>query len=137
MQALIARNEPSLNIPPAQMLELPIPRPKDTFTIPVLNVRDINMGLDLGLIINWESLLQKIAQDTAIGHLGQPDNLHNVSHKITAIVNEGDDWYVTVKPLDTPAGNVLSKLLNAKLAHPTVWGDGMGKEFHVGTVSFA
>lgn len=60
-----------------------------------------------------------VKERRALGELDHPDssvvNLRNASHIITDMWWEGDDLKGTVEILDTPAGNILKKLFEAKI----------------------
>jgi hypothetical protein len=61
----------------------------------------------------------KIKSDQSVGELGHPDtptiNLERVSHKITALVNEGNNWIGTAKILSTPFGQIVKNLMDEKV----------------------
>jgi hypothetical protein len=61
----------------------------------------------------------KIETDQAVGELGHPDtptiNLERASHKITALVNEGNNWIGTAKILNTPFGVIVKNLIDEKV----------------------
>ncbi len=56
-----------------------------------------------------------IAQGRALGELGHPDgptvNLDRVSHMITSLKSEGNNFVGKAKILDTPMGNIAKSLL--------------------------
>jgi hypothetical protein len=56
-----------------------------------------------------------IKQGRALGELGHPDgptvNLDRVSHMITSLVQEGNNFVGKAKLLDTPMGNIAKSLL--------------------------
>lgn len=60
-----------------------------------------------------------VKERRALGELDHPDssvvNLRNASHIVTDMWWEGDDLKGTVEILDTPAGNILKKLFEAKI----------------------
>jgi len=73
------------------------------------------------------SILERVVQDylilikerRSLGELDHPDSeiitLANVSHVFTEIWWKGDDLYGKVEILDTPSGNILRKLFEAKI----------------------
>jgi hypothetical protein len=58
---------------------------------------------------------QYIKENRAVGELGHPDsptiNLDRVSHKITSLTREGDNFVGKAKIIDTPNGRIASTLL--------------------------
>jgi len=52
----------------------------------------------------------------AVGELGHPDgpkiNLHLVSHKITELREDGNDWWGTAEILDTPNGKIVKAFID-------------------------
>ena len=56
-----------------------------------------------------------ISKNRAFGELGHPDtpsiNLDRVSHLITSLRQEGNDWIGKAKMLDTPMGNIAKNLI--------------------------
>ena len=60
-----------------------------------------------------EAFIQK---GRALGELGHPDgptvNLDRVSHKITSLVREGNNFIGRAKILNTPMGNIAKSLLD-------------------------
>jgi hypothetical protein len=59
---------------------------------------------------------QYITKNRAVGELGHPDgptvNLDRVSHKITSLRQEGNNFIGRAKILETPMGRIASALLN-------------------------
>ena len=57
-----------------------------------------------------------VGKGRALGELGQPDgptaNLDRVSHKITSLVQEGDNFRGKAQLLNTPMGKIASSLLD-------------------------
>jgi hypothetical protein len=55
----------------------------------------------------------------AVGELGHPDgpkiNLHLVSHKITELREDGNDWWGTAEILDTPNGKIVKAFIDGGL----------------------
>lgn len=58
---------------------------------------------------------EQVATKRAYGELGHPDgpniNLDRVSHMITSLREDGDNWIGKAKILDTPMGNIASSLI--------------------------
>ena len=58
---------------------------------------------------------QYINKNRAFGELGHPDtpsiNLDRVSHLVTSLRQEGNDWIGKAKILDTPMGTIVKNLL--------------------------
>ena len=58
---------------------------------------------------------EQVDTKRAYGELGHPDgpniNLDRVSHMITSLVREGDNWIGKAKILDTPMGNIAASLI--------------------------
>lgn len=58
---------------------------------------------------------EQVATKRAYGELGHPDgpniNLDRVSHMITSLKEDGDNWIGKAKILDTPMGNIASSLI--------------------------
>ena len=58
---------------------------------------------------------QYINKNRAFGELGHPDtpsiNLDRVSHLVTSLRQEGNDWIGKAKILDTPMGNIVKSLI--------------------------
>lgn len=58
-----------------------------------------------------------ISQNRALGELGHPDgptlNLHLVSHMITDLYREGNNFIGKAKVLDTPNGKIVQNLIDA------------------------
>lgn len=59
---------------------------------------------------------EQIDKKRAMGELGHPDgptlNLDRVSHMITSLKEEGDNWIGKAKILDTPMGNIVKNLMD-------------------------
>ena len=57
-----------------------------------------------------------VGKGRALGELGHPDgptvNLDRVSHKITSLVQEGDNFKGKAQLLNTPMGKIASSLLD-------------------------
>jgi len=58
---------------------------------------------------------EQVNTKRAYGELGHPDgpniNLDRVSHMITSLKEDGDNWIGKAKILDTPMGNIASSLI--------------------------
>jgi hypothetical protein len=58
---------------------------------------------------------EQVNTKRAYGELGHPDgpniNLDRVSHMITSLREDGDNWIGKAKILDTPMGNIASSLI--------------------------
>ena len=58
---------------------------------------------------------EQVVTKRAYGELGHPDgpniNLDRVSHMITSLKEDGDNWIGKAKILDTPMGNIASSLI--------------------------
>lgn len=58
---------------------------------------------------------EQVATKRAYGELGHPDgpniNLDRVSHMITSLKEDGDNWIGKAKILDTPMGNIAASLI--------------------------
>lgn len=58
---------------------------------------------------------EQVDTKRAYGELGHPDgpniNLDRVSHMITSLKEDGDNWVGKAKILDTPMGNIASSLI--------------------------
>jgi len=58
---------------------------------------------------------EQVNTKRAYGELGHPDgpniNLDRVSHMITSLKEDGDNWIGKAKILDTPLGNIASSLI--------------------------
>lgn len=58
---------------------------------------------------------EQVATKRAYGELGHPDgpniNLDRVSHMITSLREDGDNWIGKAKILDTPMGNIAASLI--------------------------
>ena len=58
---------------------------------------------------------EQVLTKRAYGELGHPDgpniNLDRVSHMITSLKEDGDNWIGKAKILDTPMGNIASSLI--------------------------
>lgn len=59
---------------------------------------------------------EQIDKKRAMGELGHPDgptlNLDRVSHMITSLKEQGDNWIGKAKILDTPMGNIVKNLMD-------------------------
>ena len=59
---------------------------------------------------------EQIDKKRAMGELGHPDgptlNLDRVSHMITSLKEDGDNWIGKAKILDTPMGNIVKNLMD-------------------------
>lgn len=59
---------------------------------------------------------EQIEKKRAMGELGHPDgptlNLDRVSHMITSLKENGDNWIGKAKILDTPMGNIVKNLMD-------------------------
>ena len=59
---------------------------------------------------------EQIDKKRAMGELGYPDgptlNLDRVSHMITSLKEDGDNWIGKAKILDTPMGNIVKNLMD-------------------------
>lgn len=59
---------------------------------------------------------EQIDKKRAMGELGHPDgptlNLDRVSHMITSLREDGDNWIGKAKILDTPMGNIVKNLMD-------------------------
>jgi hypothetical protein len=60
--------------------------------------------------------LAYVMSGRAVGELGHPDgpkiNLHLVSHKITALREDGNDYWGTAEILDTPNGKIVKAFID-------------------------
>ena len=60
--------------------------------------------------------MQYVTPGRALGELGHPDgpkiNLHLVSHKITDLREDGNDWWGTAEILDTPNGKIVKAFID-------------------------
>lgn len=60
--------------------------------------------------------VQYVHPGRAVGELGHPDgpkiNLHLVSHKITELRQDGNDWWGTAEILDTPNGKIVKAFID-------------------------
>lgn len=58
---------------------------------------------------------EHVKENRAFGELGHPQgptiNLERVSHKITSLVREGDNFIGKAKIMDTPYGNIVKNLM--------------------------
>lgn len=59
---------------------------------------------------------EQIDKKRAMGELGHPEgptlNLDRVSHMITSLKEDGDNWIGKAKILDTPMGNIVKNLMD-------------------------
>ena len=59
---------------------------------------------------------EQIDKKRAMGELGHPEgptlNLDRVSHMITSLKEDGDNWVGNAKILDTPMGNIVKNLMD-------------------------
>lgn len=59
---------------------------------------------------------EQIDKKRAMGELGHPEgptlNLDRVSHMITSLKEDGDNWVGKAKILDTPMGNIVKNLMD-------------------------
>ena len=79
-----------------------------------------------------------IGKGRALGELGHPEgptvNLDRVSHKITSLVQEGDNFKGKAKLLETPMGKIAKSLLSeGVMLGVSSRGVGSLKEDHTGT----
>ena len=60
---------------------------------------------------------ENVAKNRALGELGHPDgptvNLDRVSHMITSLREDGNNWIGKAKILDTPMGKIAANLIEA------------------------
>jgi hypothetical protein len=60
--------------------------------------------------------MQYVNPGRAVGELGHPDgpkiNLHLVSHKITELNEDGNNWWGTAEILDTPNGKIAKAFID-------------------------